>query len=91
MGSRLQDHYEQSRAAAIDIAVAAGCIKHCERHYGNLIVGSKPNSGAYKLGNRLFTSGQLSDTFPDRVSMTDEIQAVMELAMPCCYECEEPE
>ncbi|MGA8220554.1 MAG: hypothetical protein WB780_02795 [Candidatus Acidiferrales bacterium] len=81
---RLIEKYEEQERAAIQIAIQAGALKHCDLHSGYISRGDAEIEDAYKLGNYKFTKGELKDSFDDRREMTDAIKKVVQ---NCAFEC----
>lgn len=75
---------------ATDIAIRAGVLERCEYCESTVFQGSGDIEDAYKLGNTLFSSGEVSDAFSSRREMTDAIKETVESgdhAADCCYHC----
>jgi hypothetical protein len=78
---------EDQEAAALGIARRAGVLDYCELHAVHSHDGGEIDP-AYKLGNTLFSSGELDGVFDDRREMTDAIKAAVTSCMPECYSCQ---
>jgi hypothetical protein len=77
---------EERNDLALSIARRAGVLDFCAHH------GVSSQSGgdiedAYKLGNTLFTSGEVSGQFESRREMTDAIKNAVESCAHECYDC----
>ncbi len=88
MGSRIVEMQESQRNAAVEIATKAGCVRLCEGCTVNLLLSASPIESAYRLGNMMFTRGELAGVFSDRREMTDEIKQLIDETQDRCYECE---
>lgn len=77
MGSGILEHQEAQLDKALSIAIQAGVIASCPFHEGCTYDGGVEIEAAYKLGNYLYSQGELVDLFEDRREMTDTILAVV--------------
>jgi len=74
----MMEEMESKRAAALSIAIQAGVIEECEFHDACYFDGGADIEDAYKLGNHLFSQGDVKDAFDSRREMTDLIKEVVE-------------
>ena len=78
---------EEKRDVAIGIAVKAGVLKYCRLHSNHYNPGHD-TTPAYKLGNAMISSGEVS-IFENSRDMTDHVKDVVESAADECYTCAE--
>lgn len=77
---------EERNELALSIAARAGVLDYCD-HHGVYSQAGGDVEDAYKLGNTLFTSGELGDQFDSRREMTDAIKEAVESCAGECYAC----
>jgi len=75
---------------AESIAVKAKVLRRCEYHPDQLMENPDVDvQHAYRIGNAMFTAGELKETFDSRLEMTDAIKsAVSEISLDYCGICE---
>lgn len=88
--TRYLENQAEKQQAAIQIAIKSGALKYCEVHEDILLDGGSDIEEAYKLGNSMFTQGQLNGIFDSRREMTDLILEAKEYAGYRCERCESP-
>lgn len=84
---RLIEEKEHQRDVATEIAIEAGVLKRCSTHGEVYDPLAGDNVPAYKLGNYKFSKGELRDVFPDRPTMTAEIDAAVKDSADECHTC----
>ncbi len=85
---KAMEEHQDKLARALGIAVQAGVIVTCELHEDVYLEGNEDIESAYKLGNALFSAGELDGVFESRREMTDLIQeAVSDNSADECYSC----
>ncbi|KJF88409.1 hypothetical protein [Photobacterium leiognathi] len=87
---RHMEEVEDKFRVATDIAIRAGVLQQCEYCESTVFQGDEDIEDAYRLGNTLYTSGEVSDLFESRREMTDAIKDTVESgdhAADCCYYC----
>lgn len=92
MAKRHMEEEESKLNVATDIAIQAGVLQRCEYCESTVFQGNEDIEDAYKLGNTLFTSGEVNGQFESRREMTDFIQGAVQSgdhAADCCYHCHE--
>lgn len=83
-----QDHFN----AGTEIAISAGVLERCEYCENTVFMGDEDVEEAYKLGNTLYSKGELGNVFSSRKEMTDAIKDAAESgdhAAECCFHCQE--
>jgi hypothetical protein len=75
---RLMERHDEQRSAAMRIALQAGALKRCEFHEDCVFEGDHDIEGAYRLGNSMFSRGELREIVDSRKEMTDCIKDVVE-------------
>ncbi len=75
---RHMEEQERKRDDALAIAIQAGVIEECEFHPGTYYDGGADIEEAYKLGNFLFSQGDVEGAFDSRREMTDFIKEAVE-------------
>lgn len=82
------ERQEELCAQAALVAVQAGAMRECEVHE-RVYIESGDVESAYRLGNHLFTTGDvLVQEFDSRREMTDSIKSVMDAAASTCPLCQ---
>ncbi|SEM51241.1 hypothetical protein SAMN04487857_102376 [Pseudomonas sp. ok272] len=79
---------DEKRDLASDIATRAGVLDYCERHVVYYQTGADVED-AYKLGNSMYSKGELNEMFEDRREMTDFIKEAVGSCADECYGCTE--
>jgi len=81
------ERLEQQEGIALEIAIKAGVLNRCEFHEDVIFEDSGDTEAAYKLANKMFSSGEVSEHFSTRRELTDTIKKVIENAAEECYSC----
>ena len=80
--------HEDNLVEATSIAVKAGCLKRCEFHPEIVWDNFGDPQDAYKIGNAMYTAGELVGHYASRLELTDAIKAAIEQAgMDGCPLC----
>jgi hypothetical protein len=90
MGYAKQQEMEREAqdGVATSIAVAAGVMTECPIHEDVVMEGGADPVDAYRLGNAMFTRGEVA-LFESRREMTDALKRVMAGYRPSeCFRCE---
>ena len=78
---------DERRGVATQIAIESGVLKKCPYHETILDAMSGDSTPAYKLGNRIFSEGEISDLFKSPKQLTDEIDEAVSEAEAECSQC----
>ncbi|NKL21186.1 hypothetical protein [Rhizobium leguminosarum] len=78
-------HMQEVRAWASDVGVRAGLFTVCERHHLLSISDSTAEVKAYRIGNAMITSGEITDV--DRLDLSDAIKKLFEQTAYDCPQC----